>query len=327
LLTSKDESHFGGNVCAALNPHQGFRAVTYVKYTNQPNRAPLDTYDVSKAQANGADSAYDPTYLWVARNQTTVNLPTWAEKFKSDSTVVTDNWYFDRLRPATAIPRILHQGNEKIIYLSLTATEGNTAFANLNSNTFNTTTVPVLLQAIRPTNQNCPAGKTPTYANINSDLAFFGTNNTFTLTQGENVIMVITSYVGSHTFHLHGHDFQVLYHQPEAPTPQAVPDQPDDTKLRNNGYNMPAYPLRRDTLFITRKTYSIIAFKANNPGAWFFHCHNDFHAMSGMAGAFVTGPDLTGKGAPGVWGDTVYNQCRAPGNQGSITGFWRDCLP
>lgn len=30
---------------------------------------------------------------------------------------------------------------------------------------------------------------------------------------------------------------------------------------------MPDYPLRRDTIFINSKTYSIIAITANNPGA------------------------------------------------------------
>lgn len=98
---------------------------------------------------------------------------------------------------------------------------------------------------------------------------------------------------------------------------------------------MPAYPMRRDTLFITTRTYAIIAFTADNPGAWFFHCHNDFHAMSGMAGVFVTGPALTpydqpspGAG-PANWGDVAFAQCKSSiDNAPNTLADWpKACLP
>jgi FtsP/CotA-like multicopper oxidase with cupredoxin domain len=93
---------------------------------------------------------------------------------------------------------------------NLTATNGDTEFATLNDKKFNPPDILVLLQAIRPTNPSYPAGKAATRNAINNDLKFYGTNNTFTLAQGEHVIIVISSYVGLHTFHMHGHDFQVL---------------------------------------------------------------------------------------------------------------------
>jgi Multicopper oxidase len=32
--------------------------------------------------------------------------------------------------------------------------------------------------------------------------------------------------------------------------------------------------------------FTVIRFVANNPGAWFFHCHIDWHLVMGMAVAF-----------------------------------------
>jgi len=37
--------------------------------------------------------------------------------------------------------------------------------------------------------------------------------------------------------------------------------------IKRDGYDWPEYPLRRDTIHIGSKTYSIIAFKAKNPGS------------------------------------------------------------
>jgi FtsP/CotA-like multicopper oxidase with cupredoxin domain len=64
----------------------------------------------------------------------------------------------------------------------------------------------------------------------------------------------------SHPMHLHGHTYQVV----------AVND------IRFPG----AF---RDSVLVTPKTSVTIAFDANNPGWWFFHCHNLFHLAAGMA--------------------------------------------
>ncbi|KAH8656726.1 multicopper oxidase-domain-containing protein [Tricladium varicosporioides] len=331
IYATIDESHYGGNKCAPQGPHQAFRAVGYVKFDGMPNKRALDTYP----RTANTPSSYDTSYLWV-QDSHFANLPEWADKFRSNATVVSDNWYYDSLRPATPIQRIKFKNGTtpldqtRLIYIDLTATAGNTEFANMNSNIFKQQDIPVLLQAIRPAPTNCQAGKTPSIAQGTRE--FYGTNNTYNLTPGEQVILVISSYVGAHTFHLHGHNFQVLYLQPErspSETTPSTPPQPDAWKIRSNKYTMPEYPARRDTLFITKKTYAIVAFTADNVGSWFFHCHNDFHAMSGMAGVFVTGQDaLSGKGGvrgSGQWGGLVYGQCFY-GNPGGVSTFQRPCL-
>jgi FtsP/CotA-like multicopper oxidase with cupredoxin domain len=64
-----------------------------------------------------------------------------------------------------------------------------------------------------------------------------------------------------HPMHLHGHDFQVL---------------------TRDGKPVTGSPIYLDTLeVLPGETYDI-AFKADNPGLWMFHCHDLHHAASGM---------------------------------------------
>jgi FtsP/CotA-like multicopper oxidase with cupredoxin domain len=62
-----------------------------------------------------------------------------------------------------------------------------------------------------------------------------------------------------HPMHLHGHAFQVV----------AI-----------NG--APLVGAVRDTVLVPPMGRVIIAFDANNPGRWAFHCHNLYHMMTGM---------------------------------------------
>jgi FtsP/CotA-like multicopper oxidase with cupredoxin domain len=60
-----------------------------------------------------------------------------------------------------------------------------------------------------------------------------------------------------HPMHLHGHVFRVL----------------------GSGARSP----RKDTVAVMPKSKLSIEFYANNPGKWFWHCHNLYHLASGMA--------------------------------------------
>jgi hypothetical protein len=68
--------------------------------------------------------------------------------------------------------------------------------------------------------------------------------------------------------HLHGHDFAIIaqkvgpYNQSEIVIP----------------YNPP----RRDVVMLPGGGYVVIAFKADNPGAWLLHCHIVSHASGGL---------------------------------------------
>nr|WP_081756700.1 multicopper oxidase family protein [Gorillibacterium massiliense] len=64
-----------------------------------------------------------------------------------------------------------------------------------------------------------------------------------------------------HPMHLHGHFFQVL---------------------SKNGKSFTGSPVMKDTLNIKPGEEYIVAFKADNPGNWMFHCHELHHASAGM---------------------------------------------
>ncbi|KAJ7448513.1 putative laccase 2 precursor [Mycena latifolia] len=75
---------------------------------------------------------------------------------------------------------------------------------------------------------------------------------------------------GAHPFHLHGHNFDVIL-QPNAVTPNFVnPPRRDVTPI--NGGN------------------TTFRFFTDNPGAWFLHCHIDWHLEAGLAVVFGESP-------------------------------------
>lgn len=72
--------------------------------------------------------------------------------------------------------------------------------------------------------------------------------------------------------HLHGHDFALLAQGNDA------------SDLRNGELTLKwDNPPRRDVALLPMGGYLVIAFRADNPGAWLFHCHIPWHASSGLA--------------------------------------------
>ena len=78
--------------------------------------------------------------------------------------------------------------------------------------------------------------------------------------KGDRVEITMTNMsMMVHPMHLHGHRFQVV---------------------AMNG--KPLSGAVRDTVLVEPKSAVTIAFDANNPGRWLFHCHNLYHMASGM---------------------------------------------
>lgn len=75
------------------------------------------------------------------------------------------------------------------------------------------------------------------------------------------VRFVNTSANDDHPMHLHGHTFQVL---------------------SKDGIPLKGSPVYKDTLNVKPGEEYIVAFTANNPGDWMFHCHDLHHASAGM---------------------------------------------
>lgn len=74
-------------------------------------------------------------------------------------------------------------------------------------------------------------------------------------------VTVINRSFVSHPMHLHGHFFSVL---------------------ARNGAPRSGTPLRLDSIEVAPGESVVLAFRADNPGLWMFHCHNGFHAAAGM---------------------------------------------
>jgi FtsP/CotA-like multicopper oxidase with cupredoxin domain len=92
------------------------------------------------------------------------------------------------------------------------------------------------------------------------DGAVYGQNKPIEVATGERVELVMENTTGmAHPMHLHGTVFQVV----------AIGGQ------RFNG-------ARRDTVMVPPNGNVTIAFDADNPGRWAFHCHNAYHQEAGM---------------------------------------------
>ncbi|KAF7543843.1 hypothetical protein G7Z17_g10409 [Cylindrodendrum hubeiense] len=92
---------------------------------------------------------------------------------------------------------------------------------------------------------------------------------------------------GAHPFHLHGHNFFVLVQGSSGypPTEAELPNFLEEHGLLEN-------PLRRDTVTIEGYAWAIIRVTLDNPGLWAFHCHNTWHAESGMLMQFLVRSDV-----------------------------------
>lgn len=87
------------------------------------------------------------------------------------------------------------------------------------------------------------------------------------LKSGERVELVMTNRtMMSHPMHLHGHRFQVV----------EIDGRRFDGALR-------------DTVLIPPGKRVVVAFDADNPGHWAFHCHLLYHAQAGMFASFKYG--------------------------------------
>jgi FtsP/CotA-like multicopper oxidase with cupredoxin domain len=80
------------------------------------------------------------------------------------------------------------------------------------------------------------------------------------IARGERVELVMINRTGmSHPMHLHGHQFQVV---------------------EIDGKQFPGAV--RDTVLVPPGRRVVVAFDANNPGLWAFHCHLLYHLDTGM---------------------------------------------
>ena len=136
-------------------------------------------------------------------------------------------------------------------------------------------------------------------------------------------VMMVLSAVGSmgnqnfsHPVHLHGHSFYVVHIGHGSYMDSVLADNAREVVCDRNdflcqrpnwrGGSQPAFlrelysddgitfrrnTIRKDTVIVPAGGYVVIAFRANNPGYWFLHCHIESHQLEGMAVLIQEYPD------------------------------------
>ncbi|CAI4212785.1 unnamed protein product [Parascedosporium putredinis] len=145
-------------------------------------------------------------------------------------------------------------------------------YAFFNNITYKAPKVPTLYTVLT-------AGDMATNARIYGEYT-----HSFVLEQDEIVQIVVNNHDdGRHPFHLHGHQFQAVYRSEE--------DAGDFDEAALEDADFPAIPIRRDTLVVWPNGNIVLRFKANNPGVWLFHCHIEWHVVSGLVATFIEAPE------------------------------------
>lgn len=88
----------------------------------------------------------------------------------------------------------------------------------------------------------------------------------------------------THPWHLHGHDFWVLGYGKGKFDPENDP----------KNYNL-VNPIMKNTVAVQPYGWTALRFKADNPGAWAFHCHIEAHFYLGMGVVFEEGVEMVGE--------------------------------
>ncbi|KAF7188186.1 Iron transport multicopper oxidase FET3 [Pseudocercospora fuligena] len=146
------------------------------------------------------------------------------------------------------------------------------------------------------------AAKVPTLytvmssGNLSSDSKIYGDFTHSMILQHNQVVEIILNNddTGSHPFHLHGHNFQLIDRYPalNGPNFYSLESAPAGVVYTGNTSAMPTYPTRRDTFVLPPQGYWVIRFVADNPGVWFFHCHIDWHLSQGLGMLMIEAPEI-----------------------------------
>jgi len=99
--------------------------------------------------------------------------------------------------------------------------------------------------------------------------SFDATQQVVVLDKNVIELVLINDDIGPHPFHFHGYTFSVLGWGNGTYIPGQTP-----LELEN--------PLRRDTITIPQRGWSVVRFVNDNPGLWTLHCHMDWHMEAGL---------------------------------------------
>uniref|UniRef100_A0A060SW95 ARAD1A02948p n=1 Tax=Blastobotrys adeninivorans TaxID=409370 RepID=A0A060SW95_BLAAD len=229
-------------------------------------------------------SIFDENLFDVIPSDLGMNMTNWLE-YNSDADhpeadipweSSVDIEYFDDMDLVPYDHKPLYTNVSKRIELEVVMTnlDNGVNYAFFNNITYTAPKVPTLMTALS-------AGDLAT-----NELVYGEYTHTVVVNHLDVVEIVVNNNdAGFHPFHLHGHEFQVVERSPEYEG--FVPYNPDN----HTDSDFAEYPMRRDTAWVPPNGNMVLRFVADNPGAWFFHCHIDWHLTQGLAMVFVEAPE------------------------------------
>lgn len=178
------------------------------------------------------------------------------------------------LAPIAQRPMVEADVSHELVVDFTTYADGK-GYAMFNDVTYVSALTPTLLTAM-----------TMNPVNESNDVAVYGPNsNAIVAPHMAMVEIVITNLdTGNHPFHMHGTQFQVVHKSQDIES--------DDPEMNPPLVEGQANPMRRDTVVVPGGGAATLRFRADNPGAWFFHCHIDWHLTQGLAAVVLEAPEL-----------------------------------
>ncbi|KAG0183291.1 hypothetical protein DFQ28_001822 [Apophysomyces sp. BC1034] len=139
--------------------------------------------------------------------------------------------------------------------------------------------------------------------NLSSNVDVYGPQTMAYVLKHLDMVEIVLNNLddGDHPFHLHGHAFQIVARGEGLYTG----NKSEATWVIDN-------PTTRDTVLVPGLGYTIIRFRADNPGVWFFHCHIEWHLETGLAATFIEAPDVALQRM--TLPQAFYDLCEAGGN-------------
>ncbi|OBZ77891.1 Iron transport multicopper oxidase fio1 [Grifola frondosa] len=188
------------------------------------------------------------------------------------------------------VEALLPAGRTIELEVSFDTMEDGTNHAMFNMVTYNSPLVPAIMSMMS-------LGDNATVVNA------YGPNS-FVVDHLETFdIVVKNGDAGKHPFHLHGHKMQLVGRSQDYTSDNSTLNPPLNESQPN--------PMRRDTVQVPSMNSVTLRVVADNPGAWFFHCHIEWHLEVGLAVEIIEAPLIAQErnGIP----QTLYDQCSTLG--------------
>jgi iron transport multicopper oxidase len=114
----------------------------------------------------------------------------------------------------------------------------------------------------------------------------YGVNsNPIAVKFGDIVEIVINNFTpGGHPWHLHGHKFQTVARSDGGVLANGV-------RYDANTASLPPVPMKRDVVGVRGGGYTVIRYKADNPGIQLIHCHIEWHVAAGLTATIIEAAD------------------------------------